>query len=120
MFQKFVTCAVFVCAAAAASSQTPVACSTITLGSNGALNGFVPSPNDAWHQDITNAPIDPNSAKIISTTGDLGGAKLHPDFSNIVDGAAGIPYTVVDSSVTPGVPVGITAYPDESDITLNP
>jgi hypothetical protein len=119
LFKKLTLSAFFVFAAISVA-QTPVSCSNMTVGTNGALNGFVPSPNDAWHQDITNAPIDPNSAKIITTSGDLGGAKLHPDFSNIVDGAAGIPYTVVDSSVTPGVPVPITAYPDESDITLNP
>src|SRR6201995_3194808 len=120
MFKKFVVCAVFVCAAAAAVSQTPVACSTMTVGNNGALNGFVPSPNDAWHQDITNAPIDPNSAKIITTSGDLAGANLHPDFSSIAGGGYGIPYTVVDSSQITGVAFPIIAYPDESDITLVP
>jgi|GEM_PF-574158 len=120
MLKKFVSCAVFVCAAAAAVSQTPVACSTMTVGANGALNGFVPSPNDAWHQDITNAPIDPNSAKIITTSGDLAGAKLHPDFSSIAGGNYGIPYTVVDSSQTPSVPVPVVLYPDDSDITLVP
>src|SRR5665213_3708253 len=61
MYKNLIVCAVFVCAAAAAVSQTPVACSDISVGANGALNGFVPSPNDAWHQDITNAPIDPSS-----------------------------------------------------------
>ena len=120
MFKKFIVCAVFVCAAAAAVSQTPVACSTITVGTNGSLNGFVPSPNDAWHQDITNAPIDPNSAKIITTSGDLAGASLHPDFSSIADGGYGIPYTVVDSSQTPSTAVPIVLYPDDSDMTLVP
>jgi len=121
MFKKLFVCAVCVCAAAAAAvSQTPVACSTISVGTNGSLNGFVPSPDDAWHQDITNAPVDPNSAKITTTTGDLGGAKLHPDFSSIAAGGYGIPYAVVDSAQTPGVAVPITLYGDESDITLVP
>jgi hypothetical protein len=119
MFKR-ITISAFLAFAAASVAQTPVSCSNMTVGPNGALNGFVPSPNDAWHQDITSAPIDPNSAKIITTSGDLAGAALHPDFSNIVDGAFGIPYTVVDSSVTPGIPVPITLYADESDITLNP
>jgi hypothetical protein len=120
MFKKLIICAVFVCAAAAAVSQTPVACSNMSVGANGALNGFVPSPNDAWHQDITNAPVDPGSAKIITTSGDLLGASLHADFSSIAGGGYGIPYTVVDSQQTPGIAVPITLYPDESDITLIP
>ncbi len=53
----------------------------MTLGANGALNGFIPAATDAWHQDISGAPIDPNSAKIINTNGDLGGAHLFPNFS---------------------------------------
>ena len=105
MFKKLIVCAVFVCAAAAAVSQTPVACSNMTVGTNGALNGFVPSPNDAWHQDITNAAVDPGSAKIITTSGDLLGSALHPDFSSIAAGGYGIPYTVVDSSQTPSIAV---------------
>jgi len=120
MYKNLIVCAVCVCAAAAAVSQTPVACSDISVGANGALNGFVPSPNDAWHQDITNAPIDPSSAKIITTSGDLLGAHLHPDFSSIADGGYGIPYTVVDSSQTPSIAVPIVLYPRESDITLIP
>jgi hypothetical protein len=120
MFKSVALFAVFVCSTVAVISQTPVACSNMTVGTNGALNGFVPSPNDAWHQDITNAPIDPGSAKIITTSGDLLGAALHPDFSSIADGGYGIPYTVVDSSQTPSIAVPIVLYPSESDITLIP
>lgn len=101
-------------------AQTPTistACSKMTLGPNGALNGFVPSASDAWHQDISAAPIDPMSATIINTSGDLGGTHLHADFSA---GTYGIPYEIVDSSLTPLTKVPITKYPSESDITIAP
>jgi hypothetical protein len=62
-------------------------------------------------------PVDPNSAAIIAA---LTGSNLHPDFSNVVDGNYGIPYVVVDSSVTPGVTVTMNTYASESDITLYP
>ena len=117
MLQKFMIVAVL-SYAAIGIAQTP--CSNLTLGTNGALNGFVPSPNDAWHQDISAAPIDPGSAKIIATSGDLAGAHLHPNFGSLAGGSYGIPYTVVDSANTPAVAVPILLYPTESDITLYP
>ena len=97
-----------------------VSCSAATVGDLGALNGWVPAPNDAWHQNVSAASVDPKSANIVSLAQDLGGSYLHPDFSTPGDGYAGIPYTVVDSTATASVPVGTGAYPDESDITLEP
>jgi hypothetical protein len=120
MLRKFALGVVFVCSAAIGVSQTPVACSNMSVGPNGALNGFVPSPNDAWHQDITNSPIAANSATIITAAADLNSSNLHPDFGSIVGGDYGIPYVVVDSSQTPSVAVPILKYPAESDITLFP
>src|ERR1700736_3999916 len=69
-------------------------------------------PDNPWNQDISAAPIDPNSAALIAAIGlDRG---LHPDFGTVYDGAPnGIPYTVVDSS-QPRVPVSFE-YADESD-----
>ncbi len=99
-----------------AQTLTPVPSSNVSLGDLGALNGWVPSPNDAWHQDISNAAIDPASATIINTSGDLANRYLHPDFGSYF----GIPYTVVDSGVTPLVPVTPLVYIDDSDITLYP
>ncbi|MDQ2924398.1 MAG: hypothetical protein M3R43_02395 [Acidobacteriota bacterium] len=116
--KKFLVLAIFLFAGSGVSQTST--CSNLSLGFNGALNGFVPSPNDAWHRDISAVPIDPNSALIITTNGDLGGAFLRPDFSSIANGNFGIPYTVVDSATTPGVPVPITLFPSDSDITLNP
>jgi hypothetical protein len=97
------------------TTQTPSS-KNVSLGDMGALNGWVPSPNDAWHQDITNAPLDPASSTIINTSGDLANEHLHPDFGSYF----GIPYTVVDSSVTPLVPVTPIWYVGDSDVTLYP
>ena len=92
----------------------------MSVGPNGSLNGFIPSPGDVWHQDISAAPLDPNSDKIINTSGDLANSKLHPDFSSIAGGNYGIPYNVVDSSQTPLTPVAITRFLPDSDIMLAP
>ena len=103
--------------AGACAAQTSLsACSGMALGTNGAMNGFVPSGTDAWHTDITNAPVDPGSANILTNPNDLAGAFLHPDFGSIY----GIPYNVVDSSQTASVSVGINLYAADSDITLAP
>jgi hypothetical protein len=97
------------------TTQTPSS-KNVSLGDMGSMNGWVPSPNDAWHQDITNAPVDPVSSTIINTSGDLADEHLHPDFGSYF----GIPYTVVDSSVTPLVPVTPLVYVGDSDVTLYP
>jgi hypothetical protein len=87
----------------------------MSLGVNGALNGFVPSPDDAWHQNIASAPIDPLSSAIINVNG-IAGNHLHPDFGSNF----GVPYVVVDSSSQPLSPITVTDYAGESDITLLP
>lgn len=56
----------------------------------------------------------------MTTTGDLAGVNLHPDFGSVAGGDYGIPYTVVDSAQTPGISVPITTYAQESDVTLYP
>ena len=94
---------------------SPSACSSITLGQGGNLNGFVPFPADnAWNQDISAAPVDPNSAAIINFIGPTIG--LHPDFgSGEFDGSdIGIPYVVVGST-QPYVNIDFTAFGEESD-----
>jgi hypothetical protein len=93
-------------------------CGNMSTGNGASLNGYVPFPSsNAWNTNIASAALDPNSAAIIAA---LTGSNLHPDFSNVVDGNYGIPYVVVDSSTTPGVPVTMTTYQSESDITLYP
>jgi len=86
------------------------ACSAISLGTGANLNGFLPFPTDnPWNQDISSAPVDPNSTSIINFIGSTIG--LHPDFGT---GGNGIPYVVVNGT-QPLAGVNFTAYGDESD-----
>ena len=62
-----------------------------------------------WNQDISTAPVDPNSAAFIDFIGRTRG--LHPDFG---PPPYGIPYVSVGGS-QPRVPVTFTAYGSESD-----
>ena len=81
-----------------------------------------PSPNvggcrvfpadNAWNQDISQAPLHANSAAIISSIQSNGGTRLHPDFGENPD--YGIPFVVVPGG-QPLVPITYTAYGDESD-----
>ena len=48
----------------------PSACSAISVGQGGSLNGFLPFPADNfWNRNIASAPVDPNSAAIINYIG---------------------------------------------------
>jgi hypothetical protein len=91
------------------------ACSGMSLGSGASLNGVIPFPtNNAWNQNISTAPVDPNSNALIGFIG--GTIGIHPDFgSGQYDGSSiGIPYTVVGTQQGP-VNVTFNAYGDESD-----
>jgi hypothetical protein len=93
----------------------PSTCSAISLGQGGSLNGFLPFPADnAWNQNVANAPVDPNSTALINFIGVSD--PLHPDFgSGEYNGSSiGIPYIVVDSQQAP-VAINFTAYGAESD-----
>ncbi len=91
------------------------ACSSMSIGQGASLNGFRPFPaNSAWNQDISNAPIDPNSAAIINFIG-LSVA-VHADFGAgaFQGNSIGIPYTVVGAQQAL-VDVLFNAYGSESD-----
>ena len=91
------------------------ACSGISVGQGGSLNGFIPFPADnLWNQNIANAPVDPDSAAIINLIG--GTDPVHPDFgSGQFDGSIiGIPYFVVGAQQAP-VTIDLTFFADESD-----
>lgn len=95
------------------------ACAGMSLGNMASLNGFIPFPStNAWNTDISSASLDPNNAAITAGSGFT--ANLHPDFSSVSGGNYGIPYVVIDSSTQPVVPVNVTAYPDESDVSYAP
>jgi hypothetical protein len=78
------------------------------------LSPTAPSlPNQAaWNQDISHAPVAPNSAATIAYIDAHGGDHLHPDFGS--PRAYGFPYAVVGSA-QPNLPIHYTAYGDESD-----
>src|SRR4030095_8064551 len=84
------------------------------LGPGASLHGNVPFPPDnPWNQDISNAPVDPNSNNLIASIGTT--VTLHPDFGTVFNGAPnGIPYIVV-AGTQPPVPIDFTAYGDQSD-----
>ncbi|MBV9209660.1 MAG: VCBS repeat-containing protein, partial [Acidobacteria bacterium] len=84
------------------------------LGVGASLHGKRLFPaNNAWNQDISRAPVDPNSATYINSMG--AGVGLHPDFGTVYAGAPnGIPYVVV-AGTQPRVPINFTAYGDQSD-----
>jgi hypothetical protein len=97
-------------APAPASSTTYGDLRKASLGIGAPLNGTLPFPaNNAWNTDISNRPVDPNSANIVASIG--GGTGLHPDFGT---GNIGIPYMVV-SGAQAKVPMIWTAYGAESD-----
>jgi len=86
----------------------------MSLGRGANLHGFVPFPADnAWNQDISSAPVDPNSTTIINFIG--GSTPLHPDFgAGLYAGRTiGIPYTVVSGAQLANI--HFTAYGTESD-----
>jgi len=95
------------------ASLTAVHAQATLVGPGISLGGMRLFPADnPWNQDVSGAPVDPNSAALIASIGlDRG---LLPDFGTVYDGAPnGIPYTVVDST-QPKVPVSFE-YADESD-----
>src|SRR5271157_4845075 len=103
----------------AASAALAPACSGLAslLG-----NQLYPS-NNAWNQNITNAPVAANSATIIARIG--GATHVHPDWGddNPANGSSalyGIPFNVVHGNTTTKINVIIDNYPGESDIVPVP
>jgi hypothetical protein len=72
-----------------------------------------PSADDqtAWNQDISQAPVDPNSDAYIAYINSHGGDMLHPDFGS--PRQYGFPYSVVGKHAKRSK-VHFTAYGDES------
>ena len=87
---------------------------TPELGIGASLHGRQLFPSDnAWNEDVSNAPVDPNSANLIAGMGLNTG--LHPDFGTVWNGAPnGIPYIVVAGNQTL-VPINFTAFGSQSD-----
>jgi hypothetical protein len=83
-------------------------------GAAASISGCRVFPADnAWNQDISAMPVDPNSATYIASINASGGnGFLHADFGS--DPTYGIPYVLVPQD-QPLVPITYTAYGDESD-----
>ena len=94
--------------------DTPAPDPVPDLGPGASLHGKQLFPVDnAWNEDVSNSPVDPNSDNIIASIG--ANTNLHPDFGTVWNGAPnGIPYVVVAGS-QPKVPISWTAWGDESD-----
>ena len=120
-------------------AQAPGTCDGMQLGTTatadtvgGSLNGFVPFPaNDPWNTNIANAAVDPNSAAIAATWTQrvlilTEPATLSTNFGSGTNAATlipndGIPYLVVDSSVTPSQTIDVYgANASESDVVVAP
>jgi hypothetical protein len=80
--------------------------------SSGAADAPSAADESAWNQDISAAPLDPNSAAYISYINAHGGDLIHPDFGS--PGQYGFPYAVVGKKQK-RTKVNFTAYGGESD-----
>ncbi len=124
---SFFTLILFASFAAAQSSPqygSMTACNGATVGTptygafGGGLNSFVPFPStNMWNTNISSTALDPNSSALMAEVGST--TKLHPLFgANAADG--GIPYTVVDSSITTPVGINVIDYATESEDVVAP
>jgi hypothetical protein len=77
-----------------------------------AANAPSAADESAWNQDISHAPLDPNSAGYIAYINAHGGDFVHPDFGSPRE--YGFPYAVVGKKQK-RTKVHFTAYGDESD-----
>jgi hypothetical protein len=80
--------------------------------SSAAANAPSAADESAWNQDISSAPVDPNSAGYLAYIAAHGGDSLHPDFGS--PRQYGFPYSVVGKKQK-RTKVNFTAYGDESD-----
>jgi hypothetical protein len=80
--------------------------------SSAAANAPSAPDESAWNQDISQAPLDPNSAGYIAYINAHGGDSVHPDFGS--PPVYGFPYAVVGKKQK-RTKVHFTAYGDESD-----
>ena len=77
----------------------------------GPANAPSAADESAWNQDISQAPLDPNSAGYIAYINAHGGDSVHPDFGSPPE--YGFPYAVVGKKQK-RTKVHFTAYGDES------
>jgi hypothetical protein len=85
----------------------------VAAGTGPTLGGCpVFPPDNPWNQDISSAPVAPQSDAYVNAISAQGDRFLHADFGG--GGQYGIPYKIVNRT-QPKVPVRFTESPDESD-----
>jgi len=107
--------AVLVAGASAALGPYPPlgSCSVFPQPPAATGTGAASLPDEsAWNQDISGAPVDPNSDAYISYINSHGGDALHPDFGSPRE--YGFPYAVVGKKAKK-TKIHFTAYGAESD-----
>lgn len=98
-------------AAPSNSIYLPFVIGSVAVNTGPTLGGCAMFPADnPWNRDISNDPVDSNSANYIASIG--ASVNLHPDFGS--DPTYGIPYVVVPGT-QPFVPITFDQYGDESD-----
>lgn len=107
------------CAAQALSASSGAGDRALGLASVALVHPDVPvlggcpvlPADNPWNTDISQAPVDPNSANYLSAM-NAGSTNLHPDFGS--NPHYGIPVTLAPKD-TPFVPMKFFLYPDQSD-----
>src|SRR5262245_44719303 len=84
----------------------------VSPASTAPANAPSAADESAWNQDISRAPLDPNSAGYIAYIDAHGGDFVHPDFGSPRE--YGFPYAVVGRRQK-RTKVNFTAYGEESD-----
>jgi hypothetical protein len=69
--------------------------------------------DNAWNADISNYPVDPNSAGYMAEMNPHGTTNLHPDFGS--NPSYGIPINVDTIAPAAFTPITFNQYPSESD-----
>jgi hypothetical protein len=110
----------------ALATGTLLAFGAATVFAQAQVDGPLPTPlpllptSNWWNTDVTNAPVDPNSAAFITFINNGGNRRLHPDWAGSAHDPDdpnliyGIPYISVPGT-QPLVPVTFVDYDDESD-----
>jgi hypothetical protein len=86
------------------------------LSMNSALNGSLPQPlplfprNNWWNRDISNWPVDPNSANYIAFINNNGTRRLHPGFGGNA-GTTHMGKTPLSDRKLPAIPWPMRAPP---------
>jgi hypothetical protein len=114
------TCGAAIASSAGSAAKPParLAGCSVFPAYTGPGRGRSAANESAWNQNVSNAPIDPDSKQIIKAITKLGGNQVvHPDFGG--NGRYGIPYTTVGRHQKK-VRVKVSPYGDESDFGRAP